>query len=72
MWCQLEWVPAFAYLSFHDVALVSKGLAQEFYGTAPRHSSFDGCSQGGHEALTEAQRYPGDFNGILPAPRRRS
>jgi pimeloyl-ACP methyl ester carboxylesterase len=30
---------------------------------APDH--FDGCSQGGHEALTEAQRYPEDFNGIL-------
>jgi hypothetical protein len=55
----------FAYLSYHDVALVSKGLAQEFYGTAPRYSYFDGCSQGGHEALTEAQRYPDDFNGIL-------
>jgi Tannase and feruloyl esterase len=55
----------FAYQSYHDVALVSKGLAQEFYGTAPRYSYFDGCSQGGHEALTEAQRYPSDFNGIL-------
>jgi hypothetical protein len=55
----------FAYLSYHDVALVSKGLAQVFYGTAPRYSYFDGCSQGGHEALTEAQRYPDDFNGIL-------
>ena len=55
----------FAYLSYHDVALVSKGLAQKFYGTAPRYSYFDGCSQGGHEALTEAQRYPDDFNGIL-------
>jgi hypothetical protein len=34
----------FAYLSYHDVALVSKGLAQKFYGTAPRYSYFDGCS----------------------------
>jgi Tannase and feruloyl esterase len=55
----------FAYLSYHDVALVSKGLAQKFYGAAPAYSYFDGCSQGGHEALTEAQRYPDDFNGIL-------
>jgi feruloyl esterase len=55
----------FAYLSYHDVALVAKGLAQAFYGTGPRYSYFDGCSQGGHEALGEIQRYPADFNGVL-------
>ncbi len=55
----------FAYLSYHDVALVSKGLAQAFYGTSPRYSYFDGCSQGGNEALDEVQRYPTDFNGVL-------
>ena len=55
----------FAYLSYHDVANVAKGLAEQFYGTAPRYSYFDGCSQGGHEALGEIQRYPTDFNGVL-------
>ncbi|MGH3244855.1 MAG: tannase/feruloyl esterase family alpha/beta hydrolase [Trebonia sp.] len=55
----------FAYLSYHDVASVAKGLAAEFYGAAPRYSYFDGCSQGGHEALGEVQRYPTDFNGVL-------
>ena len=55
----------FAYLSYHDVALVSKGLAQAFYGMGPKYSYFDGCSQGGHEALGEIQRYPADFNGVL-------
>ncbi len=62
----------FAYLSYHDVANVAKGLAEQFYGTAPRYSYFDGCSQGGHEALGEIQRYPTDFNGVLAAPPRRS
>jgi hypothetical protein len=55
----------FAYLADHDTALVAKGLASRFYGVTPKFSYFDGCSQGGHEALTEAQRYPRDFNGIL-------
>jgi feruloyl esterase len=55
----------FAYLSDHDLAVVSTGLAAEFYGVKPAYSYFDGCSQGGHEALTEAERYPKDFNGIL-------
>jgi hypothetical protein len=55
----------FAYLSDHDLAVVAKGLAAKFYGARPRYSYFDGCSQGGHEALTEVQRYPRDFNGVL-------
>ncbi|MGH3290410.1 MAG: tannase/feruloyl esterase family alpha/beta hydrolase [Trebonia sp.] len=55
----------FAYLSYHDVANVAKGLAAQFYGAAPKYSYFDGCSQGGHEALGEIQRYPTDFNGVL-------
>ena len=55
----------FAYLSDHDLAIVAKGLADKFYGAQPSYSYFDGCSQGGHQALTEAERYPKDFNGIL-------
>lgn len=55
----------FAYSSDHLLSLVSKGLASEFYGLQPKYSYFDGCSQGGHQALTEVQRYPKDFNGVL-------
>jgi feruloyl esterase len=55
----------FAYSSDHLLAEVSKGLASEFYGLTPKYSYFDGCSQGGHQALTEVQRYPADFNGVL-------
>jgi len=55
----------FAYRADHLTALAAKALITAFYGQAPRYSYFDGCSQGGHEALTEAQRYPHDFDGIL-------
>jgi len=55
----------FAYLSDHLLAEVSKGLADQFYGIGPKYSYFDGCSQGGHQALTEVQRFPNDFNGVL-------
>ena len=55
----------FAYTSDHLLSEVSKGLADAYYGLGPKYSYFDGCSQGGHQALTEVQRYPKDFNGVL-------
>ena len=55
----------FGYRSDHVVALVAKRLIALYYGQGPRYSYFDGCSQGGHEGLTEAQRYPHDFDGIV-------
>src|SRR5262249_43329366 len=35
------------------------------YAGAPRYSYFQGCSDGGREALMEAQRFPNDFDGIV-------
>ena len=36
-----------------------------FYDRRPRLAYFQGCSDGGREALQEAQRYPGDWDGIV-------
>jgi feruloyl esterase len=55
----------FGYKSEHQMALVAKQILADFYGQLPQYSYFDGCSEGGHEALSEAQRYPHDFNGII-------
>ncbi|GAA4249404.1 tannase/feruloyl esterase family alpha/beta hydrolase [Dactylosporangium darangshiense] len=54
----------FAYRGVHVTAQVAKAVIQRFYGRSPAYSYFDGCSDGGREALMEAQRYPGDFDGI--------
>jgi feruloyl esterase len=54
----------FAYRANHVTALVAKALIKAYYGQAPRYSYFSGCSDGGREALVEAERFPDDFNGI--------
>ena len=45
----------------HDAAMA---LMERAYGVKPQFNYFFGGSQGGREALTVAQRYPEDYNGI--------
>ncbi len=51
-----------AYKKLHDVA---GELMKRRYGKAPDKLYFMGSSEGGREALTMAQRYPADFDGIF-------
>jgi feruloyl esterase len=55
----------FGYLSEHVFSLAAKAIIGSFYGSRPAYSYYDGCSDGGREALMEAQRFPSDFNGII-------
>ena len=54
----------FAYRGVHLTALAAKALIKAFYNQAPKYAYFSGCSDGGREALMEAQRFPDDFDGI--------
>jgi hypothetical protein len=55
----------FAFLSVHSVAEVAKAIVEDVYGSAPHHSYFEGCSNGGREGLVAASRFPSDFDGII-------
>jgi pimeloyl-ACP methyl ester carboxylesterase len=55
----------FAYRGVHATSQVAKALIAKFYGQAQQYAYFVGCSDGGREALMEAQRYPDDFDGIV-------
>jgi len=55
----------FGYRAIHETAVAAKALIHAFYGEDPKHSYFNSCSNGGRQALMEAQRYPGDYEGIV-------
>ena len=55
----------YAGLANHRMALVGSRLVNAYYDRAPSHRFFIGCSGGGRQALTEVQRYPGDFDGVI-------
>jgi pimeloyl-ACP methyl ester carboxylesterase len=55
----------FGLTSEHSLAQIARAVMTAYYGRPASFSYYDGCSTGGREALMLAQRYPGDFNGII-------
>lgn len=55
----------FAYRAISLTTKVAKALIGTYYGEAPQHSYFEGCSMGGREAMMVTQRLPDDFNGVV-------
>lgn len=60
-----EKVIDFGYRGIHEMTAKAKAIVTAFYGNQPKHSYFASCSDGGREALMEAQRFPEDYDGIL-------
>jgi len=55
----------YGWRATHVTAVIAKGVMQAYYGQWPTYSYWDGCSTGGRQAAVEAQRFPGDFDGIV-------
>jgi feruloyl esterase len=47
------------------MTLAAKEIAAAYYGAQIQHSYWNGCSEGGNQGLSEAQRYPADYDGIV-------
>src|SRR5436309_12313935 len=60
-----EKVIDFGYRAIHEMTQTAKAAAKAFYGREPQRSYFANCSNGGRQALMEAQRFPEDYDGIL-------
>lgn len=60
-----EKVKDFGWRAIHLTADAAKQITDAFYGKPASKTYFDACSDGGREALMEAQRFPDDYDGIL-------
>jgi hypothetical protein len=60
-----EKVTDFGHRAIHEMTVKSKAVVAAFYGTPARRAYFASCSNGGRQALMEAQRYPEDYDGIV-------
>ena len=55
----------FGYLSVPTVMRVTKTLVHQYYHHPIRRTYFEGCSNGGREALIQVQRHPWLFDGVI-------
>ena len=60
-----EKVVDIAYRAIHETAVQSKAVIAGYYTSPLQKAYFNGCSLGGRQGITEAQRYPADFDGII-------
>jgi pimeloyl-ACP methyl ester carboxylesterase len=55
----------FGYLSFHEMTIIGKAATNDFYGRPADYSYWTGCSMGGRQGHSMAQKYPEHYDGIL-------
>ena len=55
----------FGHRAHHLMAVTGKAVVAAHYGKPADRAYYSGCSSGGWQGLTEAQKYPGDYDGIV-------
>jgi feruloyl esterase len=53
------------YRAIHIMTESAKLIIREYSSAPPNRSFFMGCSTGGHQALSEVQRFPADYDGVV-------
>jgi len=60
-----EKIADYGHRAVHEMTEKAKSIVVAFYGNGPKRSYFSSCSNGGRQALMEAQRYPNDYDGLI-------
>lgn len=60
-----EKIVDWGYRAVHVMTESAKLIIREYSGRRPEHSFFMGCSTGGHQTLSEVQRFPADYDGVV-------
>jgi feruloyl esterase len=60
-----EKVIDWGYRAVHVMTEVAKLVVRNHQGRFPDRSYFEGCSTGGQQALSEVQRFPDDYDGVV-------
>jgi Tannase and feruloyl esterase len=60
-----ERIVDWGYRAIHVMTETAKLVIRDYTGRFPNKSYFNSCSTGGGQGLSEAQRFPSDYNGIL-------
>jgi feruloyl esterase len=60
-----EKITDYGWRGVHQMTAQAKAILAAYYGSPAKHNYFTSCSDGGREALMEAQRFPSDYDGIL-------
>jgi len=55
----------YSFRAVHATIDAAKRLTRAYYDRSAAFSYWDGCSTGGRQGLMSAQRFPGDFDGII-------
>lgn len=55
----------YAHAAILTATRFGKAVTQAYYGAAPAHAYYDGCSNGGRGALNAAAKYGTEFDGIV-------
>ncbi|MGY0198786.1 tannase/feruloyl esterase family alpha/beta hydrolase [Leptothrix sp. BB-3] len=61
---QVSWQD-FSERAIHEMAEKSKALVKLYYARSHKFAYWDGFSTGGRQGFKSAQKFPGDFDGIL-------